>query len=103
MLELKLVPWESASSEPGKTRCTIGSKTAAGRSGTCSRETVPIFSSEDETVETSSLDLIAPANLAVDAVSRCTPITLRTQITQHYYAGLTGVWSACRGYVVGCP
>lgn len=78
---------DRAKGDTGTARCTIGSKTAAGRAGTCSSGTVPTFSSEDETVEISSLDLIAPANLAVDAVARSRSAP---KITQHRNAGLTG-------------
>jgi hypothetical protein len=44
--------------DPGRARCTIAS-TAADRAGICSNGTLPTFSSEDETLETPSLVLIA--------------------------------------------
>ena len=74
--EAKVVAGAGAAEDPVRMRCTIGSRVTEASAGICSSGTVPTFSSEDEPVETSSLDLIAPANLAVDTVL---PITLRTQ------------------------
>jgi len=46
--------------EPVRMRSTIGSLSEA-RAGICSSSTPPRFSTDDETVEPSSVDLIAPA------------------------------------------
>jgi hypothetical protein len=45
---------------PGRTRCTIGSRVTEASAGICSSGTPPRFSTDDETAELSSEDLISP-------------------------------------------
>jgi hypothetical protein len=50
-----------AAEDPGRTRCTIGSRVTEASAGICSSGTPPRFSTDDETAAPSSVDLIAPA------------------------------------------
>ena len=68
--------------DPGRKRCTIGSSVPGASAGTCSSGTSPRSSTEDETAEPSSEDLISPCPI----VRADTLITLGTQLAGRYYS-----------------
>src|SRR6266849_5328 len=110
MDELKAVLGAGAADDPGRPRCTISSSVAGARSMICSSGTWSRFSSEDETIKPSSVDLIAPANLAVALCHASLSVTLRTQNNATYpnnfrasLLRVIGTVTSAAGLRCGCP
>ena len=83
-----------AEEDPGRTRCTIASRVTEASAGICSSGTPPRFSTEDETAEPSSEDLISPCP-TLDAT--IVPITLRTHKRSTLLLQVIGVTLRHRG------